>query len=318
MRTSPAAAAGTIVTGALAAVWWLVHLVQAAGPAMPAHPTAPLESFTYSAPAATPAELPTPDAGAVYETSEVTRPALPLEPDPLAAVAALLSSRSMAANSSPAITFAHFIVGRDGLVEPGSVAFGVPRAGLEGVAKAARIIGRIPFRPAEIGGMPVRSRVEAPFIWEGGRARLLVESASWSDDDFIRANPGLTARPRGERIPELEDVSRVSTADAAEAYGRALRRFYPPELAGAEDGLVTLRFLVTGDGRVAPGSVHARTAADPRFAAAAARALDSLRIPPPGSSASAGRAWMTLPVDFSRLRPAGAVVADSAGEIVLP
>ena len=47
-----------------------------------------------------------------------------------------------------------------------------------------------------IGGVPVRSRMDVPFVWDAGHARLIIEKAEWADDDFR----GRLSGP-GQRLP---------------------------------------------------------------------------------------------------------------------
>jgi TonB family protein len=290
MRTSEPLALALIV---LALVLGMTGVVRASG-------LRERDAGTYAEPttASAPDPLP-PEAESAFEAADLSRPPRPLQPEKVAQAAGLLHSAEMAANSSRAITFLRFEVGSDGRVDRRTINFfeGAPNA--LGTRQAAELLSGVPFRPAEIDGRPVRARAELPLIWDNGRAKLLVEDASWADDDFMTANPDLAETPRPVHLPEAAPGALLTTAESEAAFQRTLQREYPPDLreAGA-GGVVMLRFVVGQGGRVRPGSVRASTDADPRFSVVAARALDSLRFTPSSPQPHLEPAWVTLPVVF--------------------
>jgi TonB family protein len=237
------------------------------------------------------------DDGGTYETSDLTRQPLPLMPDSLPAIASALWSRGMERNDTPAMTWVRFEVGADGAVDSATVSFSVP--GMEGTDQAARMLARIPFRPAEVDGQPVRVRTELPLLWVHGRATALPRRAGWADLAFLRANPGFAGDRNPSPAPELSEVDRRPLLSNAPVLLRNVEREYPPELlAAGQGGFVLLRLLVERDGRVNPSSVRVDSGSDLRFVPAAARALDSLRFQPAMLHGEPTPVWVKLPVEF--------------------
>jgi TonB family protein len=146
-----------------------------------------------------------------------------------------------------------------------------------------RAIPVLRFRPAKVGGRPVRVWVEQPVQWMTDAA--LAGAATAAPGDSVN----------GYELSAVEVLPRVVDR---QAFGRALAEGYPPVLRDAgTGGMVHVRFRVEVDGTTSHASITHSTHHD--FDAPTLRAVQFLRFRPARIGGKPVRVWVEQPIQWT-------------------
>ena len=152
-----------------------------------------------------------------------------------------------------------------------------------------RVLPVLRFRPAKVGGRPVKVWAILPINWAGPP----VESPP------SQATPSAPAAPSGQsgetyELARVEELPRpTNTAD----FVRAIAAGYPRSLRQAGvAGTVHVRFRVLEDGRVDPASITITRPDHELFSEPTIRAVSVLRFRPAKVGGRPVKVWIEMPV----------------------
>jgi TonB family protein len=148
------------------------------------------------------------------------------------------------------------------------------------------------FRPAKVGGRPVRAWVELPISWT-------VEGPPADSADGKPVEPGsfTGAGPDSQGAYEVSAVEVVPQPLNARDLTRALERNYPPLARDARvNGHVQVRLRVMADGRVDPESISIVESSHELFEEPTRNAVQVLRFRPARVNGRDVAVWVTLPI----------------------
>jgi hypothetical protein len=239
-----------------------------------------------------------PPVNLVYSLATVDEKPVLVDPERLRAAVAMLRRETV--DSLPARTNLTFAVDVNGRIDPSgmSTTFAAESAG---VNRAAAEFLRVRFRPATLGGKPVRTEVGVPLEWTGGSARPLIELATW--------NPGVDSLPDVEslfdRVPrepqrtdaaDTEGPPRLLNTDEVQAL---MAELYPPHLRDAGiTGEAQMKFLVDADGSVVRRSISVVYATHTEFAEVSAAVITMMRFSPAQVEGRAVPVLVAMPITW--------------------
>lgn len=241
-------------------------------------------------------ESPAADSGRVYEPAELT--AMPRVANAEALRAALRAGYppELAAAGVEGTVSVSLVVNQAGEAEEIAVVESTNPA-FDSVTVAT--VAGLRFRPAMVGGRPVRTRVRVPIRWQLPEAPV---AAANPPADFTGVGVGLrraprpdssrTYKPRQVEVPP-QPINMISVR--AELVQR-----YPASLRGSgRRGTVHVRFRVNADGR--PEHFEITRSSDARFNAPTLEAVRVLRFTPARVNGRAVAAWVELPIEWESI-----------------
>jgi hypothetical protein len=242
-----------------------------------------------------------PPVNLVYSVATVDRKPVLVDPERFRAAVAML--RREAADSLPTRTNLTFTVDVNGRIDPSGMSTTFP-AESAGVNRAAAEFLRVLFRPATLGGKPVRTDVGVPLEWTGGSARPLLEAATW--------NPGVDSLPDVESLsgPAPRELEAAEAADVADMdvapqllntgeVQALMAELYPPHLRDAgTTGQAQLKFVIDAKGRPVPSSISVVSATHTEFAEVSAAMITIMRFTPAQLRGRAVPVLVAIPITW--------------------
>jgi TonB family protein len=234
----------------------------------------PLE---WAAPGSTPAFAASGDSVNGYELSQVDELPRPVNRAAFQRELARTYPAALRAEGVDATVQVRFRVESDGTTSNPTVTRSTNSTFDEPTLRAIQVLR---FRPAKVGGRPVRVWVEQPIQWTTGRSRT---------------SPAAGDSVNGYELSAVEVMPRVLNL---RAFQQALLREFPVgEVSASATGTVQVRFRVELDGTT---SSHQITQSSHRaFNEPTLRAVQVLRFAPARVNGQPVRAWVVQPIQWS-------------------